>query len=96
MRRVGLVAVLALVLAAGCQFTRQDYQSIKLGQTPDEVKKVLGSPRTQAGPVWTYTADDPRDPVMATIWFGPDGKVIGKAWQNPDKPMDNDRAGQTP
>jgi outer membrane protein assembly factor BamE (lipoprotein component of BamABCDE complex) len=96
MRRAGLAAVLATILVAGCQFTRQDYQSVTLGQTPDQVKKILGTPRTQVAGEWTYTADDPRDPLMVTIWFGPEGKVIGKAWQNPDKPMENDRAGQTP
>jgi hypothetical protein len=96
MRKVALAAVLAAVLVAGCQLTRQDYQGVSLGQSPDQVKKLLGSPRTQLGQEWTYSQDDPRDPTLVKIWFGPDQKVIGKMWQNPDRPMENDRTGQVP
>ena len=97
MRRAWLAAAVAvLVAAAGCQFTRQNYQSVLLGQTADQVEKSLGKPRTQFDNEWVYTADDPRDLAMAKIWFGPDNKVIGKSWENPDKPWENERQGQTP
>jgi hypothetical protein len=97
MRRACLVAgMVALMAAAGCQFTRQNYQSVLLGQTTDQVEKALGKPRTQNGSEWVYTADDPRDLTMATIWFDSDKKVIGKTWENPDKPWENDRQGKTP
>jgi hypothetical protein len=97
MRSTLWVAALVAVLAvAGCQWTRQNYDDVKIGQTADQVKKILGDPRTRLGSEWTYTADDPRDLRMVRIWFNADQKVVGKTWENPDKPLENDRDGETP
>ena len=91
------VAVLLTGLAlAGCQLTRQNFQAVSLGQTPEQVQKILGPPRYQFGGEWVYTADDPRDLAKATLYFGPDKTVVGKAWRNPEKPWENLREGQVP
>jgi outer membrane protein assembly factor BamE (lipoprotein component of BamABCDE complex) len=85
----------AAVALAGCQLTRQNYQTVKLGQTQDEVRKALGSPQTESAEEWVYAADS-NTPVRATVRFGPDQKVIEKSWQNPERPWENDRERQTP
>ena len=90
-------AMLAVALAvAGCQLTRQNYQAVAIGQTADQVQKALGSPRYQFDGNWVYTADDPRDLTKVNIYFDADKKVVGKSWQNPEKPWENHREGQTP
>jgi len=92
---IAAMAGVALALA-GCQFTRQNYEAVSIGQTQDQVKKILGSPRYQFDAEWIYTADDPRDLTKVVVRFGEDKKVIGKVWQNPEKPWENDRAGEAP
>jgi outer membrane protein assembly factor BamE (lipoprotein component of BamABCDE complex) len=92
-------AIAALALAgavAGCQLTRQNYQAVSIGQTADQVQKILGAPRYQFGGEWVYTADDPRDLTKVSVYFGPDHKVVGKSWQNPERPWENQREGQVP
>lgn len=99
MRRRALWIVLAAAVglaAVGCQLTRQAYQAVSLGQTPDQVKKILGAPRYEFAEEWVYTADDPRDLTKVAVYFGPDRKVVGKTWQNPEKPWENQREGQVP
>ena len=88
---VGLVA-----FTVGCQLTRQNYTAISLGMAPDEVKKILGSPRYQFDDEWVYTRDDPRDLVKVSVYFGEHDKVVGKCWQNPERPWENHREGQVP
>jgi hypothetical protein len=96
-RLLTIAAVAALVLAAGCgQLTRKDYDVVAMGQTSDQVKQALGAPRYESPAEWTYTFDDPTDWSRITVWFGPDGKVVGKAWQNPGKPWENNREGRAP
>jgi hypothetical protein len=96
--RVAAAAGIAVVLLAmaGCQLTRQGYDAIPIGATEDQVKKALGSPRFQHGAEWVYTADDPRDLTKVVVRFGEDKKVVGKAWQNPEKPWENSRVGEVP
>jgi len=99
MRRRAFWAAAALafgVALAGCQLTRQNYQAVSLGQTPDQVKKILGTPRYEFAEEWVYTADDPRDLTKVAVYFGPDKKVVGKSWQNPEKPWENDTGGRVP
>jgi len=86
---------LALV-ATGCEFTRQGYQAVSLGQTQDEVKNILGPATYKSDAEWVYTRSDPRDLTKVTVRFGEDKKVIGKSWQNPEKPWENHREGQVP
>ena len=96
-RRLALVVLGAAVLGLiGCEVTRQAYEAVSLGQAADQVKKVLGSPRYETPTEWVYTRDDPRDLTKVSIWFGPDRKVVGKAWQNPEKPWENHREGRAP
>lgn len=90
-----LAGGLALALA-GCELTRGNYQAISVGQSPDEVKKTLGNPRYQFEGQWVYTQDDPRDLTKVEIYFGEDKQVVGKVWQNPEKPWENHREGQVP
>jgi outer membrane protein assembly factor BamE (lipoprotein component of BamABCDE complex) len=96
-RRIAVLAALAgMALAmAGCQLTRQSYDSVAIGQTQDEVKKAMGDPKFKSadGREWMYTAEDPRDLTRAVIRFDADNKVVGKLWQNPDKPWENNREG---
>jgi outer membrane protein assembly factor BamE (lipoprotein component of BamABCDE complex) len=88
-------AMLAAVLAvAGCEFTRQAYEAVSLGQTQDDVKKTLGPPTYRTDNEWVYTRSDPRDLVKVVVRFDEDKKVAGKSWQNPDKPWENHRQGQ--
>jgi len=84
------------VAAAGCGVTRQHYDAIALGQTADEVRKALGAPRYSYEGQWIYTRDDPRDLTKVEIYFDADGNVIGKTWQNPEKPWENHREGHLP
>ncbi len=96
-RVVAGVVLVAVLAVAGCgELARKDYDAVALGQAADQVKKALGTPRYQSDAEWVYTADDPRDWTKATVRFGPDGKVIGKSWQNPEKPWENNREGQVP
>ena len=98
MRRTVWVFLAAAVVlsAAGCNLTRKDYQAVSLGNSADEVKKVVGSPRYEFEGQWVYTRDDPRDLTKVEICFDADKKVIGKSWQNPEKPWENHREGQVP
>jgi outer membrane protein assembly factor BamE (lipoprotein component of BamABCDE complex) len=90
------VAAVALVATAGCQLTRQNFQAVSIGQSADEVQKVLGAPRYQFGGEWVWTSDDPRDLTKAAVYFDAEKKVVGKSWQNPEKPWENLREGQVP
>jgi hypothetical protein len=96
--RVAATAAIAVVLLAmaGCQLTRQNYNAVPIGGTEDQVKKALGAPRYQLGAEWIYTADDPRDLTKVVVRFSEDKKVVGKAWQNPEKPWENSREGEVP
>ena len=89
-------AVLVGLALAGCQLTRQNYNAIAVGQAADQVQKALGTPRYQFDGQWVYTSDDPRDLAKATVWFGADKTVVGKSWENPDKPWENNREGEMP
>ncbi len=88
------LALLALAIAGCQQLERRNYMAVSLGQSPDEVRKILGGPRFQFGNEWVYTADDPRDLTKISIWFGGDKKVAAKAWQNPERPWENHREGE--
>ena len=89
-------AMVAGLAMAGCQLTRQSFQAVSLGQTPEEVQKILGAPRYQFGGEWVYTTENPRDLTKIAVYFGPDKKVVGKSWENPEKPWENLREGQVP
>jgi len=91
-----LIVVAAALALAGCQPTRQNYMAVSVGQTQDQVRKILGTPRYQFAEEWVYTMDDPRDLTKVTIRFDADGKVAGKSWQNPEEPWQNHREGQVP
>ena len=92
-----VIGGLALGLAlAGCQLTRKDYMAVTIGQTEDQVKKIMGDPRYQFGNQWLYTSDDPRDLAKAVILFDDHKRVVGKSWQNPEKPWENHSEGQLP
>jgi len=90
------VAGLAMLAAAGCNLQRKDYQAVSLGQSAEEVKQILGDPRYRFEGQWIYTRDDPRDLTKVDIYFDEEGKVVGKAWQNPETPWENHREGQVP
>lgn len=100
MHRYTWVLVLAALVTAlavgGCELTRQNYEAVTLGQTADQVQKVLGAPRYRFEGQWIYTRDDPRDLTKVEIYFNDEGQVVGKTWQNPEKPWENHREGQTP
>ena len=91
-----VLAVGVVVSAAGCKLSRKNYQAVSLGHSADEVKKVLGSPRYEFEGQWVYTRDNPRDLTKVEIAFDADKKVIGKSWQNPERPWENHREGQVP
>jgi hypothetical protein len=93
--RIAATAVVMLTMA-GCQLARQNYNAVAIGATEDQVKKALGAPRYQLDAEWVYTADDPRDLTKVVVRFGGDKTVVGKAWQNPEKPWENSREGEAP
>lgn len=95
-RITGIAMAAVLVMAAGCELTRKNYQAVGLGQEADQVKGLLGDPRYHFEGRWVYTRDDPRDLTKVEIYFDEDGRVVGKAWQNPEKPWENHREGQVP
>lgn len=91
-----MLAVGLALAATGCELTRQNYQAVSLGQSADEVKKVLGSPRYEFGEQWVYTRNDPRDLTKVEVYFDDEKQVVAKSWQNPERPWENHREGQVP
>jgi len=91
-----LLAAGVVASAAGCRLTRKNYQAVSLGHSADEVKKVLGRARYEFEGEWVYTRDEPRDLTKVEIYFDADKKVVGKSWQNPERPWENHREGQVP
>ena len=89
-----LLAAGVAASAAGCALTRRNYQAVSLGHSADEVKKVLGRARYEFEGEWVYTRDEPRDLTKVEVYFDADKKVVGKSWQNPEKPWENHREGQ--
>jgi hypothetical protein len=99
MRRQTIALVLAaaaLAAVAGCNLQRKDYEAVSLGQSAEEVRKILGEPRYRFEGQWIYTRDDPRDLTKVEIHFDADDQVVGKSWQNPEKPWENHREGRVP
>jgi len=96
LRTIGIALAAVAVLAAGCELTRKNYQTVGLGQTDEQVKQALGDPRYRFEGRWVYTRDDPRDLTKVEVYFDDQGRVVGKAWQNPEKPWENHREGQVP
>lgn len=96
LRTIGIVLAATAILAAGCELTRKNYEAVGLGQDADQVKGLLGEPRYRFEERWVYTRDDPRDLTKVEIRFDDQGRVVGKAWQNPEKPWENHREGQVP
>ena len=101
-RGAGLAAGVAVVAAgitlglAGCQLTRQNYQSVSLGMPAERVEQILGAPRYRFADEWVYTRDDPRDLVKVSVYFDGERRTTGKCWQNPEKPWENHREGKVP
>jgi len=95
-RMIGVALAAVAMMAAGCKLTRKNYQAVGVGQETDQVRQVLGEPQYTFEGRWVYTRDEPRDLTMVEIYFDPDGRVIGKAWQNPEKPWENHREGRVP
>jgi len=90
------VAVAGGLALGGCEFTRQGFQTVSLGQAQADVQKLLGPPTYRTDTEWVYTRSDPRDLTKVTVCFDAEKKVVGKAWQNPEKPWENLREGQAP
>jgi outer membrane protein assembly factor BamE (lipoprotein component of BamABCDE complex) len=91
-----LVAGLAL---GGCRKAREQYDKVAPGMTRAEVQKILGAPEYEFADEWVYTGSSARDLGRVTIYFSHEGdrsKVVGKSWQNPDSPAENDRTGEVP
>jgi hypothetical protein len=95
-RMLGITLAAVVLLAAGCELTRKNYQAVGLGQEAEQVKGLLGDPRYRFEGRWVYTRDDPRDLTKVEIYFDGEKRVVGKAWQNPEKPWENHREGQVP
>jgi hypothetical protein len=88
-RPVLLLVPLALLagLVAGCErFTRQNYETLFVGQQETEVRQVLGEPRLRTPTVWIYEHDHPY--YKAVLRFG-EGKLVGKTWtfQRPEEKL---------
>ncbi len=96
LRTIGIVLAAAALLAAGCELTRTNYEAVGLGQDAEQVKGLLGEPRYRFEDRWVYTRDDPRDLTKVEFYFDDEGRVVGKAWQNPEKPWENHHEGQVP
>ncbi len=74
-----VLVVLAAGMLAGCtkQFTRQRYETIRIGLSEFDVEKTLGEPTAKFSDTWTYINDEPF--YKAIIKFE-NGSVIDKAW----------------
>jgi len=99
MRRQPIALALAmavLLAAAGCNLERKNYEAVSVGQSAEDVKKILGAPRYRFEGQWIYTRDKPSDLTKVEIHFNDEGEVVGKTWQNPEKPWENHRQGQVP
>ncbi len=76
---LGAVAAHAM---SGYTVTPAQEQTVRAGQTPVEVRQILGKPAHierffgEAGPVWTYAVSGGLSPTsLFEVSFGPDGKV---------------------
>jgi len=78
------VLVLATTVLGGCsQFTRQNYEMVQPGDSPDRVMDVLGKPEFRHTDVWTYTHNKPY--YRAKIYFE-NNQVARKEWLHQDNP----------
>ena len=76
------VVVLAAAFLGGCaKFTRQNYEMIQVGDSPAQVKDVLGKPTQSGVDLWYYYNERPY--YKANIYFE-DNKVVRKTWFDPD------------
>ena len=76
-----LAAMVCLPTLSGCVqsgFTRQNFDTIHVGEAQDQVRRKLGPPRVAAADNWAWSQDDPTH-YEARIWFK-DGKVAKKEW----------------
>ena len=76
---LGAVAAHAM---GGYTVTPAQEQTVKVGQTADQVRQELGKPAHierfmgEPGPVWTYAVSGGLSPTsLFEVTFGPDGKV---------------------
>jgi len=77
---ITLVAVVAVSsVLAGCQqkFTRQNYDTIYIGQPAHQVEMSLGKPDVQFSNEWNYINEEPFYKAIIKIQ---DGKVVDKSW----------------
>lgn len=104
-RRGAVAAAAGLALAgwvlAGCGggLSRRAYDRVELGMRPERVRRILGAPTYEFADEWVYTADRPDDLTRVAVHFAAqDGgrSVVGKAWQDPNRPAKNDRQGRVP
>ena len=67
------------VLCAGCQskFTRQNYETIYLGQPDYDVQSKLGQPDERRDGTWIYVREKPFSKAVIVI---EDGRVADKNW----------------
>ena len=75
-----LIVSLALAgMAAGCRgkLTRQQYETIYVGQPACEVARALGEPEERSDRTWTYVREMPFRKVVVTF---KDERVVHKAW----------------
>jgi len=76
---LAVISLSVLCLHAGCQpaFTRQQYETVYVGQTADDVQRALGQPTESTGTAWVYVHEKPY--YRAEIQFT-DGRVVRKSW----------------
>ena len=89
-RASGLAAVVvATMLCVGCRgiLTRQEYDTLYIGQPDYAVRRMLGEPQLRRNGTWTYVHNDPY--YRAVIDFQ-DNRIASKKWSyarpRPPKP----------
>ncbi len=74
---VGVIAISSVL--AGCQqkFTRQNYDTIYIGQPAQQVEMTLGKPDVKFDSQWNYINEEPFYKAIIKI---ENGKVADKSW----------------
>ncbi len=78
-RTLILVALLLAGSLAGCsRFTRQNYETIYVGQPAWDVERAMGRPTAIEGEEWVYLHE--AAPYRRAVIRLVNGKVVGKSW----------------
>jgi len=71
-----------LLLAAGCanRFTYENYQTVEVGMSADQVEEILGKPSSSGADQWVYEGKERGVVTEAYITFDDENRVVEMEW----------------